>query len=246
MKLNGIPLISYAERADEVAFTLECSLAEAVALDGQDLSATGDDGKAVKVWAGYAAASVGVAGEYAQARFRRKLDDATADAIRAAEASIEALGSRLDEAVAGIGDEIAAASDPQVAALARIAAPMMAASLTDEQALSVSGLWPGWEAGVEYSQGQVVSHLGSLYRVNLAHSSQAQWEPGAEGSESLYAAITLSDDGIEVWKAPSGAHDAYALGTRVRYPDASGAVYASRRDGNTSEPTKDEWWELVG
>ena len=28
-------------------------------------------------------------------------------------------------------------------------------------------------------------------------------------------------------------------------PDADGAIYVSKRDGNTSEPGTDEWWELA-
>ena len=109
------------------------------------------------------------------------------------------------------------------------------ASLTDAQALTVPLLFDEWAPGREYSAKTVLRHSGALYRVAQDHTSQTQWEPG--GAEALYTPITIDPEtGIEVWKQPTGAHDAYNTGDRVLYPDESGDVYESLIDGNTWSP----------
>lgn len=117
------------------------------------------------------------------------------------------------------------------------------ASFSDELATMASGLCDKWYPDTPYVEGQRLYFNGEVYVVNQDHTSQRQWEPGATGTENLYTNISLAGDGIPVWQAPTGAHDAYNTGDEVHYPDADGPVYVSKRDGNTSEPTKDEWWE---
>ena len=122
-----------------------------------------------------------------------------------------------------------------------------AATMTDAQCLSVSLLFEDWEADTEYKADTVLRHRGELYRVAKDHTSQAQWEPGAEGTESLYTHITVDPEtGYDVWQRPTGAHDAYDTGDRVLYPDADGKVYESTIDGNTWSPDEyPQGWEEV-
>lgn len=118
----------------------------------------------------------------------------------------------------------------------RSAAP----SMTDAQAMSVSELFESWgdilAAGGTCEADTIIRHDGELYRVAQTHPAQAQYEPGAAGTESLYTHITMTPEGIEVWQQPTGAHDAYSKGDRVLYPDESGSIYESLIDGNTWSP----------
>ena len=123
------------------------------------------------------------------------------------------------------------------------------ASLTDEQALTVSELFEEWrdilEDGRECEADSVIRHDGELYRVAQTHTPQSQWEPGAAGTESLYTHITKGVDGVDVWQRPTGAHDAYGIGDRVHYPDDDGPIYVSKIDGNTWSPEEyPQGWEL--
>lgn len=123
------------------------------------------------------------------------------------------------------------------------------ASLTDEQALTVSELFEEWqdilEAGDTCEADTVIRHDGELYRVAQTHTPQSQWEPGAVGTESLYTHITKGGDGVDVWQRPTGAHDAYNTGDRVHFPDEDGPIYVSKIDGNTWSPDEyPQGWEL--
>lgn len=125
------------------------------------------------------------------------------------------------------------------------------ASLSDAQALTVSELFEEWadilEAGGTCEAGTVIRHDGELYRVAQTHPAQAQYEPGAPGTESLYTHITKGGDGVDVWQRPTGAHDAYGTGDRVHYPDESGPIYVSKIDGNVWAPDEyPQGWELEG
>lgn len=143
--------------------------------------------------------------------------------------------------------KVFSAAAPQLAQIrtaATLSIQAMAASLTDEQAISVSGLIPAFEVDKGYKHGDLLTHEGEVYRVAQNHTSQAQWVPGS-GTESLYTHITLAGDSIPVWQQPTGAHDAYNTGDKVHYPDESGPVYVSKTDGNTWSPDAyPAGWEL--
>lgn len=143
--------------------------------------------------------------------------------------------------------KVFSAAAPQLAQIrtaATLSIQTMAASLTDEQAISVSGLIPAFEVDKDYKRGDLLTHEGEVYRVAQDHTSQAQWVPGS-GTESLYTHITLAGDSIPVWQQPTGAHDAYNTGDKVHYPDESGPVYVSKIDGNSWSPDAyPAGWEL--
>ena len=125
-------------------------------------------------------------------------------------------------------------------ASARVA-QIMAMSFTDEQALEVKDIYPEYQVDHAYKQGDFFTHEGELYKVNQAHTSASQWEPGSVGTESLYTHLTLNEDGYPIWKQPTGAHDAYNKGDIVEY---NGELYKSLIDGNAYSPdTYPAGWE---
>ena len=125
-------------------------------------------------------------------------------------------------------------------AFARVA-QIMAMSFTDEQALEVKDIYPEYQVDHAYKQGDFFTHEGELYKVNQAHTSASQWEPGSVGTESLYTHLTLNEDGYPIWKQPTGAHDAYNKGDIVEY---NGELYKSLIDGNAYSPdTYPAGWE---
>lgn len=111
---------------------------------------------------------------------------------------------------------------------------------SDFQALQVASIYPEWHIDVDYRAGQVARFQSGLYRCNQAHLSQADWTPDV--AASLWSRIIFTE-GVEVWKQPTGAHDAYNVGDRVMH---EGAEYVSRINGNTTVPGTDErYWERV-
>ena len=126
----------------------------------------------------------------------------------------------------------------QAAEQLRKALQMFAATLTEEQALEISAVYPVWETGRAYAVGDILSYgtnsVGDpqLYKVVQAHTSQDNWRPGA-WTESLYDAFGLDDGGYPIWSQPSGAHDAYNQGDIVNY---NGTLYQSTINGNVWSP----------
>lgn len=107
-----------------------------------------------------------------------------------------------------------------------------AAGLDDETALEAVELFPAWEPGRAYAVGTRVRHSGSLYECATAHTSAAEWSPPA--AASLWGAVSIDPiTGLDEWKQPTGAHDAYKKGDKVVY---KGSVYQSTIDGNTWSP----------
>lgn len=118
------------------------------------------------------------------------------------------------------------------------------ADLTDDQAISVSTLYPEWATGVEYEARQIVRDGGHLFRCAQKHTSSEQNNTSVA---SLWTQIDKAGDGVDVWQQPTGAHDAYNKGDRVHYPDADGPIYVSQIDGNTWSPDAyPAGWELEG
>lgn len=125
---------------------------------------------------------------------------------------------------------------------------MFAGSLSEEQAMEVSTVYPVWEPDHTYAVGDIFSYgtnsVGDpqLYKVVQAHTSQDNWKPGS-GTESLYDAFGLDDSGYPVWSQPSGAHDTYNTGDIVNY---NGTLYRSLIDGNVWSPDAyPNGWEKV-
>ena len=129
----------------------------------------------------------------------------------------------------------------------RKALQMFAQTLTDEQAMEISTVYPAYEVGRAYSADELftygINDVGDpqLYRVVQAHTSQSDWTPDA--TPALYTPIGLSEEGYPKWSRPTGAHDAYNTGDIVDY---NGTLYKSLIDGNVWSPEEyPAGWEKV-
>ena len=113
-----------------------------------------------------------------------------------------------------------------------------AAVTEDATALELIELFPAYHVGVAYVVGDRFRYGGKLYRVVQAHTSQADWAP--DGTPALYTRITL--DEWPDWVQPTGAHDAYATGAKVKH---SGKRWISEIDANVWEPGVCYWTEVT-
>ena len=96
--------------------------------------------------------------------------------------------------------------------------------------------YPEYEVGKAYAPGDTFRYQGKLYITVQAHTSQADWLPDAV--PALYTPIEVigkATDGSDIkeFKQPTGAHDAYKKGDKVRY---NGKVYESLIDNNAYSP----------
>lgn len=116
----------------------------------------------------------------------------------------------------------------------------IAANATIEQKLGMINAYPEWEPGQIYKIGKELQHLGLLYSVKQAHTSQSDWTP--EIVPALFTLIHLPDV-IPHWVQPTGAHDAYAIGAKVLF---NNKVYESLIAANTYSPTAyPAGWKLI-
>lgn len=129
----------------------------------------------------------------------------------------------------------------------RKALQMFAQTLTDEQAMEISTIYPAYEVGKAYNVNEMftygINDVGDpqLYRVVQAHTSQSDWKPDA--TPALYTPIGLNPQGYPKWSRPTGAHDAYNTGDIVDY---NGTLYKSLIDGNVWSPEEyPAGWEEV-
>ena len=129
----------------------------------------------------------------------------------------------------------------------RKALQMFAQTLTDEQAIEISTVYPVYEVGRAYTTAEMLTYgvndVGDpqLYRVVQAHTSQEDWKP--DSTPALYTAIGLNPQGYPTWSRPTGSHDAYNTGDIVDY---NGTLYKSLIDGNVWSPEEyPAGWEEV-
>ena len=95
-----------------------------------------------------------------------------------------------------------------------------------------------WAAGLSYYPDDLCMYQENEYRCIQAHTSQLGWEP--PNVPALWAREQDPHD-IPEWVQPTGAHDAYALGDKVRH---SGKVWESEYDSNIWEPGVYGWREV--
>lgn len=107
------------------------------------------------------------------------------------------------------------------------------ASLSDEDALEAVELFDAWQMDTFYERGVRLRYGGKLYRVEQAHTSQADWLP--DSTPALYTEVAKPGE-IPVWRQPTGAQDAYMKGDRVWFPERDTTVYESLIDNNVYSP----------
>ena len=123
-----------------------------------------------------------------------------------------------------------------------MASVLMEANLDEDKARTYVQFYPEWTPNKNYKTGWFIRHNDILYKINQDHTSQEQWVPGETGTESLYTNIMLDESGYQIWKQPTGAHDAYNTGDIVEY---KGTLYKSLINGNVWAPdTYPQGWEV--
>lgn len=122
----------------------------------------------------------------------------------------------------------------------RAAMTSAGAILTDEQALTVSIIYPIWDGNsTTYSVGDRVLYNSILYKCLQAHTSQATWTP--TDAPSLWAKVLIPTPGeIPEWEQP-GSTNPYSKGDKVRH---NGKIWTSDIDGNVWEPGVYGWTEV--
>ena len=108
--------------------------------------------------------------------------------------------------------------------------------LPDEEAETVTALFPDWEDGKAYAVGDRVKYDGLLYRCVQAHTSQADWTPDVV--PALW--VRTSTEEWPEWIQPTGAHDAYNKGDKVSHNEKH---WVSDIDANVYEPGVYGWTE---
>lgn len=131
---------------------------------------------------------------------------------------------------------------------ARVASRMAVAAgvdaLREEEIDAVRRLFDPWEADRAYAADHdIVSHGEGalLYICRTSHTSQAGWEPGAEGTESLWACIDKVHAGTQDDPIPYAGNMALEAG---KHYSQDGVVYKCTRD--TQIPVYQTLAELVG
>lgn len=116
---------------------------------------------------------------------------------------------------------------------------MLATSyLDDEQAETVTNLFPLWEVGVVYAVGDRRQYDSLLYRCVQSHTSQEDWTPPQV--PALW--VRTSTEEWPEWIQPQGAHDAYSKGSKVSH---LGKHWISDYYSNIWEPSVFGWSEVT-
>ena len=121
-------------------------------------------------------------------------------------------------------------------------------TVSDEAALEVLTIYPKWEDNIgktitndDIAKGlNRYQHNGELYKVVQPTVFQTQYEPGAEGTSSIFVKISLEE--YPEWVQPTGSHDAYAKGDKVTH---NSKKWTSDVDANVWEPGVYGWTEYV-
>lgn len=116
-----------------------------------------------------------------------------------------------------------------------------AISLSDEDALEATNLFPNWAESKAYAVDERVRYNGLLYKCLIAHTSQANWTPDA--APSLWAKVLIPDENvIPDWEQPDSTNP-YMTGDKVMF---EGHVYESVIDNNIWSPSAyPAGWALI-
>lgn len=90
-----------------------------------------------------------------------------------------------------------------------------------------------WKAGLNLTEGTIVTYYDENYIVLQGHISQVGWTP--KGTPALFKAI---QDPYTAWAQPAGAHDAYMKGDMVTHKNNK---WVSNIDNNVWEPGVYGW-----
>ena len=121
-----------------------------------------------------------------------------------------------------------------------------AQTLTDAEALEIKGIYPTWESLVGWSttvtQGYKFTHGNELYKtMQPEYTFVAQYEPGNQGTESLFAVINEANAGTKDDPIPYKGNMELMEGL---YYIQNGVLYHCTR--GTGQPVHHDLVDLVG
>lgn len=125
-----------------------------------------------------------------------------------------------------------------------------AEDLTAAQKELILAKYPVYEIGQRYDSGDVVNYDSELYEVIQGHVAQGDWKPSETPAlyKSVNNTVVEDEQGNEIeiindFIPPTGAHDAYETGDKVRF---NGEVYESIIDANVYSPDDyPQGWKLI-
>jgi hypothetical protein len=97
-----------------------------------------------------------------------------------------------------------------------------------------------WIAGEQVQVDTIRNHEGKTWRAKQSHVTQAGWEPA--NVPALWGEIVNVPDEPQPWVQPTGTHDAYALGAKVRHNGKNWENTSSA--ANVWEPGVFGWIEI--
>lgn len=114
-------------------------------------------------------------------------------------------------------------------------------SLEDSVAANYANLYSTWVADKAYEANERISYNGVVYKVLMAHTSQADWTPYV--AHSLYAKVLTSANPNEVlaWEQPDSTNP-YMTGDKVYHNEKT---WISNCDNNVWEPGVYGWDEVI-
>lgn len=116
-------------------------------------------------------------------------------------------------------------------------------TITQQQISDLTVIHDYWVVGKAYKMGDVCDYNGKLYKIVQPHTSQADWLPS--DVPALYVMV-IPPDVIPVFVQPTGAHDVYMKGDKVRFPDVSSPAWESLIDNNSWSPVAyPAGWEML-
>lgn len=157
--------------------------------------------------------------------------DMTAEELAAMQA--EATRTRLEEKSRPL-------SESEVSRML-IAAQINTLAVDDNTALRMAAFYPEWAVDTDYTAGFKVQRNGGLWRCIQAHTSLANWEPGAAGTESLWEQINETHDGTVDDPIPYNGNMALTEGL---YYHQNYVIYKCTR--STGNPVYHALNDLVG
>ncbi len=110
--------------------------------------------------------------------------------------------------------------------------------LTDEQAETVTEIFPSWQTNTQYVVGDRRKYNELLYKCVQAHTSQDDWTPPAV--PALW--VRTSTEEWPEWIQPTGAHDAYNIDDKVSH---NGKHWICTINANVYEPGVYGWDEVI-
>lgn len=108
-------------------------------------------------------------------------------------------------------------------------------SFDDIKAETNKDVYPLWEEGISVIAGEKYQHFNNngdivLWKVITSHITQSDWPP--KNNASLWTRIGYDGEILD-WVQPTGSHDAYNIGDRVKY---NGFIYESTVNSNVYPP----------